>query len=263
MRRSALALHVLLAGCALLLTRCEMRGADRPALETRADSVAMRAYEAMGGPEAWAAMPYLRFDFGFENDGVATTRNKHLWNRRTGDYRLEWSGGADSTYVALFNVQTQAGEVYLNGQPVAEEERDELLQRAYRSHINDAYWLMAPVKMFDEGVTRTYVADSSDAEHEVVHLAFEGVGLTPGDQYWMYVNTETGLVDAWRFRLQGGNEGHNRWEAYGEHQTPAGPVRIASRKPPAGGGRGALLTNNVDTPATVDAELFTSPQPRL
>ena len=36
-----------------------------------------------------------------------------------------------------------------------------------------------------------------------VRLSFEsGVGLTPGDVYWMWVNRDTGLVDEWHMRLQ-------------------------------------------------------------
>ncbi|NEQ32948.1 MAG: hypothetical protein F6K04_18440 [Leptolyngbya sp. SIO4C5] len=121
-----------------------------PPIETRADSVALRVVEASGGADALAAMPYLRFNFGVERDGAANVARKHLWNRQTGDYRVEWTAGADSNYVALFNASTfttdtPEGGVYLNGTAVAGEAASEALQRAYRGYINDTYWLMAPV----------------------------------------------------------------------------------------------------------------------
>ena len=39
---------------------------------------------------------------------------------------------------------------------------------------------------------------------DLVKLSFDsGVGLTSADQYWMWVNRDTGLVDEWDMRLQG------------------------------------------------------------
>ena len=236
--------------------------AAMPPLETRADSLSMRAYEAMGTPEAWASLPYLRFDFGAERDGTRQVSRRHLWDRRSGDYRLEWTGGRDSVYTALFNVNTRDGQVYLNGTPLDAAANEEQLQSAYRGFINDTYWLMAPVKMLDPGVQRSYVADSSDAEHDVVHLAFDNVGLTPGDQYWMYVNRETGRVDRWAFRLQSGNEGNFEWVDYEAHPTPGGTLHIATRKQ-AIGQPFALLTDHLEMPTEVPEEMFTDPEPRL
>lgn len=233
-----------------------------PPLETRADSLAMEAYEASGGPDAWAALPYLRFDFGFDREGARSVSRKHLWNRQTGDYRVEWGPSQDSTYVALFNVHDQAGQVYLNGEPVAAAENEEMLQQAYRGFINDTYWLLAPLKMLDPGVARTYVADSSGSGMEVVQLAFENVGLTPGDRYWMFLDESTGRLREWAFELESGNRGRFAWTGYETLQTPAGPLHVATRKE-AADRPFALLTDNVAAPETVEEGMFTDPQPRL
>lgn len=260
-RAAALTLTLLFAACAEEEEQISYL-VERPPLETTADTIAMRAFEGFGGPEAWAALPYLRFDFGAENEEGRQVRRKHLWNRRTGDYRVEWTAGADSQYVALFNVDSREGQVYRNGTALDSLENAEALQQAYRGFINDTYWLLAPTKMFDPGVQRTYVPDSADAGVDVVRLSFQDVGLTPGDQYWMYVDQQTGRLDRWDFVLQGGGEGRFRWTGYEPHPTAAGTLYVATRKE-AVDRPSALLTDNVEMPAEVDESLFTDPTPRL
>jgi len=234
----------------------------RPTLATYADTVALRAYEFVGGPDAWAAVPYLGFHFGVEVDGEARPAMRHLWNRRTGAYRVEMPHGPDTTYVALFDINTHEGQTYLNGAPLDSTADAEMMEQAYRRFINDMYWLLAPFKLFDPGVTRTYVPDSSGADTDVLHLAFENVGLTPGDQYWLFIHKETGRLDEWAYRLQSGREGRFRWTVYEEHATPAGTLRLATRKP-AIGGNATIVTDHITMPAEPPAGIFTDPQPRL
>ena len=257
---------LILAGCAPEASDPEEpTAADMPAMETRADTVAMRIYEAAGGPAAMTALPYLRFDFGVERDGNHQVAARHLWNRQTGDYRVEWTGGADSTFVALFNVNTQEGDVYLNGDSLAAGENAARLEEAYRRYINDSYWLLAPVKLFDPGVTRTYAADSSNADQEVIELTFGDVGLTPGDRYWIYADPETGAMTGWAFVLQGNPDAEPRafqWTDVQTLETAEGPVLLATAKEAQGGGA-TLRTDHLEAPTDVPAEMFTDPNPRL
>jgi hypothetical protein len=249
---------------------------DDITLETRADSVAMQLYEAHGGPEAWASAPYLRFDFGIRQGDQTRVVAKHLWNRQTGDYRLEWGPSPDSQYVAMFNVNAfgkaaseaapNAGEVYLNGAAVDSSAHASRMRQAQQRFVNDAYWLLAPLKVFDPGVNRAYVADSSDAQHEVIQLSFGEVGMTPGDRYWLYVNAETGQLDRWAFNLQGmPDDAPARafdWTDYQSFETPGGTVRLAASKPAVGGGA-AIVFPTLDVPSDVPAAMFSSPDPQL
>jgi hypothetical protein len=141
---------------------------------TRADSVAYRLLQAHGA-DAWASAPVLRFDFGIESPNGTQIIARHLWNRRTGAYRIEWSAGPDSSYVALVNVRTVQdgrlpGTVYRNGTPLTGTADTLARERAYARFVNDTYWLLSPLKVFDPGVRRTYVADSSTATHDVLRL---------------------------------------------------------------------------------------------
>ncbi|GAB5520464.1 MAG: hypothetical protein RhofKO_27150 [Rhodothermales bacterium] len=240
---------------------------DYAPVETKADSVALAALNASGGADALAALRYLRFNFGFDRNGEVSVGREHLWDRVTGRYRVEWEGGEDSTYVVLFNVNDhEAGQTYLNGQAVAEEDNASLLQRAYSGYINDTYWLLFPAKLLDPGVNRAYIADSSNAERDVITLTFEGVGLTPGDTYWVYVDKASGLVNQWAFRLQNADADSEprfyKWLDYQALQTPAGPVNLSPRKE-SPNGTFALLTDALNAPASVEDALFTDPMPRL
>jgi hypothetical protein len=260
----------LLAGGAMLLvggTGCSPQGASsssgEPALETPADSLAMRVYDYMGGPDAWNSTRHLRFDFAAAMSGTPQSTRRHLWNRKTGAYRLEWPASS-GTHVALFNTNNRdEGQVFLNGSAVPAADKDSLLQTAYRSYINDTYWLLAPTKLLDPGAQRSLIADSSTASTAVLHVTFaDTVGMTPGDEYWHYIDRRTGRLKAWRFELQGGNRGHFRWKGYRRLQAPAGSVRVATRKQSAGGPL-AILTDSVSLPQNVPDSLFSSPQPLL
>lgn len=262
---AVLVVAILAAGCAPSDTPPGgIPAAGQPVLQNRADSVATRIVEASGGLAAWASAPYLRFDYASGSDTARVLRNRHLWSKHTGQYRIEWLRGADTTYVALFDVDTREGSVYVNGQPVDSTQEARLLQQAYRRFINDTYWLMAPLKVFDPGVHRAYVPDSSTADLDVITLTFEQVGLTPGDQYWLYADKNTGRMVRWDFRLQHFEPttptSTSMWEDYGAYDAPAGTVYLAARKRH---GNSNTFTDQIALPAEVPADLFTDPNPRL
>jgi hypothetical protein len=63
-----------------------------------------------------------------------------------------------------------------------------------------------PLKMLDPGVHRSYEGTKTEdgKTYDVVKLWFDtGVGLTPADQYWAWINSQTGLVEQWHMKLQG------------------------------------------------------------
>jgi hypothetical protein len=256
---AALVAVMAIAGCEQGATRMPM-----PDIETRADSVSLAVLDAFGGREAWESLRYLRFTFAMEPGDSRNEAAWHLWDRKADRYRVEWREG-DSTVVAVFDTGSRAGDVYVGGVPVEPAARDALLETAYRRFINDTYWLMAPVKMLDPGVTRAYVADSSNAEFDVVRLTFGDVGLTPGDTYWMYVSRETNAIEKWAMVLEGNPTAPPAvwfWREYRDFEVPAGVVRFATRKEVPDGSF-AVVTDEIETPSNVPDSLFTSPHPVL
>lgn len=234
---------------------------DLPPLETLADTLAMDVFHAVGGPDAWSRVRYIRFDFGRAADSSRTVFRSHLWDRFTGDYRVERDveGGRE---VVLFNVNTQEGSAYVDGQAVAADTLSAYVSRAYGAYINDTYWLLAPIKLLDPGVSRSYVPDSSNADHAVIKTTYDNVGLTPGDQFWFWIDRESRMLDMWGYILQGRTDRPItkwRWEDYRAFVVEGGDtVRVAPRKTNMPG-TSAIVTDNVDLPRTVAPDAFTRP----
>lgn len=235
-----------------------------PVLETKADSLAMSLFNTYGGPEAWASVRYLRFNFGRETDSTKTVFRRHMWDRYSGEYRVEWDE-EEVSVVVLFNVNTKDGRAFLDGEPVAADALDGYVQRAYRGYINDTYWLMAPTKLLDPGVTRAMAPDSSTTLLDVVTTTYDNVGLTPGDQFWFWINRESGMLDTWGYVLQGQEDRPItkwKWMDPQVFETDGGTVMVAPRKESMSGGT-ALMTDEVALPDTVDPDMFTHPEPML
>lgn len=233
-----------------------------PPLETHADTLAMRSFNAVGGPDAWSRVRYLKFDFGREAGIEKTVFRTHLWDRATGDYRLEWDQDEDRI-VVVFNVNTRQGTAAANGEVLPEAEQEDLLARAYRAYINDTYWLLAPIKLLDDGVSRTLVPDSSTADREVIKLTYDNVGLTPGDQFWFWLNRNTGQLQTWGYVLEGREEAPiTKWDWLGFRPYEVGDVtvRLSSRKTDMAGTT-HLMTDNISLPESVDDRAFSSFEP--
>lgn len=254
---------------AAMLTGCAAEESPRtvadwlPPIENRADSIALRVFDAYGGADAWARVRYVRFDFGRESDAGKQVFRSHLWDRHAGDYRLEYTVGEDSTAVVLFNVNDRSGTAFINGEPLDSAATDDHVQRAYQGFINDTYWLLAPIKLLDPGVTRAYVPDSSSAGVDVITTTYEGVGLTPGDQFWFWVDRDTGMMTRWAYQLQGRKDQPPTswmWMECTEFEHSAGPVVICPRK---SRGDSSLMTDRVDLPETVAEDAFSRPTPML
>ena len=185
--------------------------AGPPALfaDDRADQVARELVQALGGPAAWEKARQFRFDFVVEREGKRAVEFRHLWDRYTGDYRVHGADKSGAPYVVYFNVNTREGTTFLNGRPVEGEEKRKLLEAAYGRFINDSYWLLAPWKVLDPGVVRTYEGEKTTAEGalcDVIRLSFEGVGLTPKDVYRLWVTRDGRRMVQWEYLLGGAKE---------------------------------------------------------
>lgn len=171
--------------------------------------------QSMGGEDAWDRARFLSFRWLVEREGEVVSERRHAWDRHEGLYRLEWEVEG-SEILALFDVERveededfgklPEGRAWRDGRELEDASRDTLLAGAYRSFINDTYWLLMPYKWEDPGVHAEYEGRQTlpdGREYEVVHLSFDDdVGITT-DRYWGYVDPETGRMAAWRFHLEG------------------------------------------------------------
>ena len=256
-RPAPLACLLAVLGCAA----CSPGGSPGPTLTTAADSLAYSVAEGAGGAAAWDALPALAFDWAVVVDSTERMRAHHLWDKAGDRARVEWPLGPDSFVVAVFSPGTfdpeaPVGRAALNGAELSGAPLAERLVQAHRRHVNDGYWLLAPLKTFDPGVRREV-----DADGRTLRLSFDGVGLTPGDQYAIETEPGTGSMTAWSYVLEGDTT-RSRWEWLDPTtvDTPAGPLHLATVK--VKDGDGTVILTEPRAVAALDETAFTNLYPR-
>jgi hypothetical protein len=193
--------------------------------DPKAVAIAEKMISAMGGLDGWKRVRGLRFNFQVEKEGAPPRAVKHLWDRAGGRDHVEWSKDNKPT-VAWINLKSKEGAAWMEGRKLEGEELKQALDSTYGRWVNDTYWLIMPFKVLDNGVNLKYEGEKDG--HDVLHLSFGTVGLTPKDQYWAYINQTTHLMDRWQFHLQDEKEkdpGFN-WLEWGNY----GPVKLSKLK---------------------------------
>lgn len=192
-------------------------GFDLEGSSPEAITVADRTMEAMGGRSAWDSTRFLRWRF--------FGRRLHVWDKSTGDLRVEATDEEERQILVLMNLGTKTGQVWRDGVEItAPGEKAEMLHNAESQWINDSYWVFMPYKLKDTGVTLDYLGErlmEDGRQADVVELVFENIGRTPENKYRVYVAEDSGLVEQWDFYGDAADEEprfttpwHN-WQTYG------------------------------------------------
>src|SRR5690606_23816728 len=128
-----------------------------------------------------------------------TVSVQHDWDLTTGVDTVTWDGKTVSINAWSFDAEN-----------ATEEEKT-----AYSRWTNDTYWLMAPLKIGDPGCHLEALGEGEvDGQtFQRLRLSFDKVGLTPGDQYLMYVDEE-GLVRYWDYMPNPERKSTWSWEGY-------------------------------------------------
>lgn len=167
-------------------------GFDHEGSDSIAVAIADEVMFAMGGRKSWDNIRYLSWVF--------FGGRKHLWDKHTGDIRIE---SLQDSSVVLMNINNQKGRVLRNGAALTHPDSlSKYLRKGMNQWINDAYWLVMPFKLKDTGVTLRYVGEDTTQLGEpsdILSLTFEGVGVTPNNKYLISVDKKTRLINEWSF----------------------------------------------------------------
>lgn len=240
----------------MLAAAVAARAAERDA---KADAVGHELIAAMGGTGAWEKARQFQFDFVVVKEGKPVARFSHVWDRYTGDYRLTGTEKTGAPFTVYFNLNSKTGKAFINNVAAQGEARDKLIENAYGRFINDTYWLLAPWKIFDPGVVLTYDSERTCPDGgtcDVLKLAFENVGLTPRDVYWLWVTRDGRRMVQWQYVLGGASEPPTTaaWKDW----KPMGGILLSMDKPMSGQAF-EIRFENVAVSATRDDKLFTPP----
>ena len=120
-------------------------------VDAKAQGIAQAMMKEMGGQDAWNQAHFVRYDFRVSAGGKTVADRSHLWDKRTGRYRLETVDKNGARQVVLFNTA--------DAQSPAKPE----VKQAYATFINDMYWLAMPWKWMDAGVHLKYLGNKADS----------------------------------------------------------------------------------------------------
>ena len=218
------------------------------AADPAAQELAARILAAVGGEEGWAKARYLAFTFA--------AGRSHRWDRSTGEHRVAGTTEDGKPFVVLHDLDTREGEAWVDGEALSGDEAAAMLENAYGAWVNDTYWLLVPFKLRDPGVRLEHAGgeEVDGVAYEKLHLSFADVGLTPGDEYWLYVNPESGLIDRWAYQLQGEDPPPVQWvwKEWRRH----GPLRLSELRVRVGDGR-ELGLSDIEVAEAAPAGAFT------
>ena len=252
---------LLLVAALPLAARADGLPSPHPTVEVAGPlAVGKALWGALGGDDGWSHARYLRFDWIVEREGKRVVARSHYWDRFTGRYRVD---GVDKEgpYSVYLNVNTKAGDAWLGGKKISDAtQAKKWVDDGYEAFINDSYWLLAPFKVFDPGVTLSDGGQDKGPNGEacdVIKLSFAGVGLTPRDIYWLYVDKKSHLVVEWKFVLGGENKppsafAWSDWKKVGSIQLAS--MRTAIGKP------SVIRFDNLKVSTDVDEAALTPPK---
>ncbi len=149
------------------------------------------------GRENWGNVQSIDFTFVVEKEGKKVASAEHHWDVAAATDEVKWKG--KDVKIDLANPGTSEDE-----------------KAAYARWVNDSYWLLAPLKLQDKGVTTEAegTKEMNGKKCEVLKLSFAQVGLTPNDQYRLYVDPQSRLVTYWDYLPKGEKGMSGTWENY-------------------------------------------------
>ncbi|MBA3963827.1 MAG: hypothetical protein H0X40_18265 [Chthoniobacterales bacterium] len=186
-------------------------------------SLAQEVWQVSGGQD-WPKVQAIDFTFAVEKDGKQVAQAQHHWDVAAQTDEIKWKGK----------------DITVN---LAEPATTDDAKAAYARWVNDSYWLLMPLKLKDRGVTVTSegTKEMEGKKRDLLRLNFGQVGLTPNDQYRIYVDPSSKLVTSWDYMPKGEKGMSGTWEGY----EKSGGLTLATDHKMNGGVRIRILNLKV------------------
>ena len=167
------------------------------------------------GADHWGKVKIIRWTFA--------GGRKHVWNLKDGTDVVTAKDGKSTT-------------IKVTAMPTDPEEK-----KAFQAWTNDSYWLIAPLKIKDPGVMLSTAPNEKIDGKDllVLHLKFQDVGMTPGDQYNMFIDPQTMLLSYWEYMPSANKKTRYSWEGYKDFNG----IKIATEHKRDAGGSGPNMSD--------------------
>lgn len=207
--------------------------------------LADKVMNAMGGRAKWDETNVLYWSF--------FGRRTLLWDKANNRVRIDIP---ETKEVLALDMNDDTGKVWQDGEEITDPDQlSQHLNRAKKIWINDSYWLVMPFKLKDSGVRLTYLREDTTLAGEqadVIGLTFKEVGVTPNNEYEVWISTEDRLVKQWAYFREMGSQEPDfvlPWNGYEDYNG----LLLAS-------GRGERNLSNIRVMSEVPAGSFDSPE---
>ena len=198
---------VALAGCPAprtsAATQTTPAAFDASKSDAKAIEIADQVITAVGGEAAWAKARQISFTEKIILDGQEKIVVHHDWDRWNGRHRYEKQDPASKVEVMVaYELFGDAAFGKIDGKDDIPRETVGVLKGEAQQRIAlDSFTLLLPFKLKDPGVTLKYVeeradpADPTKPVYDVIRMSFDaGVGLSPGDVYYVVVEKQSKLI---------------------------------------------------------------------
>jgi len=133
-----------------------------------ADDFALKIQEAVHHNK-YINTDYLQWTF--------RNKNHYVWNRKANIVEVT----TNDIMVKLDLSAPYKSPIFQNGTKTISNEDQKIIKKALDNFNNDSFWVVAPHKLFDKGITRKLV-DLEDGDQGLL-VTYSSGGTTPGDSY--------------------------------------------------------------------------------
>ncbi len=155
----------------LSLFGMELDMGDVKASNPKADALAHKILNTIKH-EAYKKTRYIEWSFG--------GRRSYKWDKKEHIVDVNW----DKNKVILHPNNLEKSTLFVDGKE-SSEDKEKLVKRAESMFNNDSFWLVAPHKLFEDGIIRNLVKIDGKAALKVKYTTG---GSTPGDSYIWILN---------------------------------------------------------------------------
>jgi hypothetical protein len=176
---------------------------DASKSDAKAVEIADQVIAASGGEAAWTKAKQIEFTAKVTVDGQEKVNVHHVWDRWNGRHHFEKADPVSKAELMVGYEQfgdAKFGEVDGHSD-IPRDQVAKMKGEAEKRIAIDAFNLLLPFKLKDPGVTLKFVEERPDPAtpdkmaYDVVKMTFDaGVGLSPGDVYYVVVDKASHLI---------------------------------------------------------------------